>query len=59
MAFSLQVVLKESLTKHERDVHEKTNKRKCDICSKVLSGSFSLKEHISAVHNKVIDKYIF
>jgi len=49
----VQVVLKESLTKHMRDVHQKTNKRQCHICCKVLSGPFSLKEHISAVHNKV------
>lgn len=48
-----KVVLKESLTKHLRDVHEKSNKRRCTICNKLLSGPFSLKEHISAVHNKV------
>lgn len=35
-----------------KDVHEKSNKRKCDLCGKILSGPFSLKEHISAVHNK-------
>jgi len=46
------VILKESISKHYKDVHEKSNKRQCDICSKVLSGPFSLKEHISAVHNK-------
>lgn len=47
-----KVVLKESLTKHMRDVHELSNKRKCQICGKMLSGPFSLKEHVSAVHNK-------
>eukprot|EP00095_Tigriopus_kingsejongensis_P012699 maker-scaffold22_size673200-snap-gene-5.43 protein:Tk12699 transcript:maker-scaffold22_size673200-snap-gene-5.43-mRNA-1 annotation:"phosphomevalonate kinase-like" len=47
-----KVVLKESLSKHMKDVHNKTNKRPCKYCDKVLSGTFSLREHIDAVHFK-------
>lgn len=47
-----KVVLKESLIKHIKDIHELSNKRQCPICMKVLSGQFSLKEHISAIHTK-------
>lgn len=47
-----KVVLKESLNKHVRDVHHKSNKVKCELCNKVLSGTFSLKEHVNAVHKK-------
>ncbi len=47
-----KVVLKESLTKHTRDVHEKSNKVDCKICGKTLSGAFSLREHVSAVHER-------
>lgn len=45
-----KVVLKESLVKHVRDVHELSNKKQCHICHKVLSGPFSLKEHVSVIH---------
>ncbi len=47
-----KVVLKESLMKHMRDVHELSNKKQCNVCGKTLSGPFSLKEHVNAVHNK-------
>ena len=49
-----KVVLKESLSKHIQDIHEKSNKMKCEICSKVLAGPFSLKEHITAIHDKIM-----
>ena len=42
-----KVVLKESLSKHIQDIHEKSNKMKCEICSKILAGPFSLKAKIS------------
>ena len=48
------VLQKESLAKHIKDMHEKTNKVSCKICGKILAGSFSLKEHISAVHEKIL-----
>ena len=49
-----KVVLKESLSKHIQDIHEKSNKMKCEICSKILAGPFSLKEHITAIHDKIM-----
>jgi len=49
-----KIVLKESLSKHTQDVHEKSNKRVCQICKKSLSGPFSLKEHIRAIHEKLM-----
>ncbi|TRY78711.1 hypothetical protein TCAL_06796, partial [Tigriopus californicus] len=45
-----KVILKESLSKHFKDVHDKSNQKKCPHCSKVLSGAFSLREHVNAVH---------
>ena len=47
-----KVVLRESLNKHIKDVHEKSNKVACKVCGKILSGTFSLKEHVNAVHKK-------
>jgi ribosomal protein S27E len=47
-----KVILRESLNKHQRDVHEKSNKVDCEICGKTLSGAFSLREHVNAVHKK-------
>ena len=38
-----KIVLKESLTKHIQDIHDQTNKLKCHLCDKILSGTFSLK----------------
>ena len=38
-----KIVLKESLTKHIQDIHDHTNKLKCHLCGKILSGTFSLK----------------
>ena len=37
-----KIVLKESLTKHIQDIHDQTNKLKCHLCDKILSGTFSL-----------------
>lgn len=51
------MVLKESLVKHVRDVHELSNKKKCHICNKVLSGPFSLKEHITVIHFEQRQKF--
>ena len=41
----------------KRDVHELSNKKTCGLCGKVLSGPFSLKEHVAVVHQGLVKAY--
>jgi len=50
-----KIIKRDSLVKHMRDIHEKSNKKSCPHCNKELCGSFSLKSHINAVHNKKLN----
>ncbi len=48
-------IFQESMSKHIRDVHTNVSRVECDICHKELAGTFSLKEHKTAVHDKVLN----